>query len=211
MKNCYLNAHLLPVGVASTREIEGDLGFPPCNIGFNPKPSPPSDVAYPALPLLAWPKLPSRVPRLGLPIGIGTGIGCIKELFGLLLDEVLEELEAVLFARRWRLILSGSMSAIFARRAKTERTERQVSHVRQIVSQVQSIPTIHHRDDTTQVSREGSGRSRRHERLVRDEHTVGVGCQVRRLSLRVPLDNLNCTYWLRASGQCNLRSYLQGR
>lgn len=100
--------------------MDGDLGFEFAITALKPNPSAPRLPAYPMLPLLAWPM--SKGLRRGLPMGSGIGTGCINELLGRLRDDVLEELEAVLLARRWRLMLSGSTSGMLAKRAKTERT-----------------------------------------------------------------------------------------
>lgn len=69
-------------------------------MALSPNPSPPRLPPYPVLPRLVCPNPMSIGPRRGLPIDCGMATGCINELLGRLREEVLEELEAVLLARR---------------------------------------------------------------------------------------------------------------
>lgn len=84
----------------STLVMDGDLGFEVFIIALSPNPSPLRLPPYPVLPRLVCPNPMSIGPRRGLPIGSGIGTGCISVLLGRLREDVLEELEAVLLARR---------------------------------------------------------------------------------------------------------------
>lgn len=92
-----------------------------------------------ALPLRPWPlKPPSKIPRRGLLPGASAS----KALFVRLREEVLLELEAVLFARRCRLMLVGSTSGMLASVANTERTEIGSSAVVYDKLRVTGVPSI---------------------------------------------------------------------